>query len=265
VNTDDAVHRLAVRWAQLAAIDDPRVVSGLNAVLHRLAVVVRAEPFRPGAARAIGAELLDTGFLGPTGRPIRRAENLLGPTLWLLRGAAPDALGIAEAEQRRRLEAAVDDIVTGLIRELQRRGGRSGVEPRRPVGPIIDTRLRAAYEQSPVGWGIAEPSGVLVDLNPALRRMLGIGTTFRPRPITDFVHPDDSADLVDRLRLLLDDEGEPVHIELRMVQRDGIGFWANLVASRVLDDTGKPEFLLLMIDDRARPRTVWSDPVGHRG
>jgi PAS domain S-box-containing protein len=95
--------------------------------------------------------------------------------------------------------------------------------------------------------------------------MLGIGTAFRPRPITHFVHPDDCADLVDRLRRLLHDEGEPVRIELRMVQRGGHGFWANLVVSRVLDDNRKPGFLLLLIDDRARPRTVWSDPGEYRG
>jgi diguanylate cyclase (GGDEF)-like protein/PAS domain S-box-containing protein len=101
--------------------------------------------------------------------------------------------------------------------------------------------------------------GVLVDSNPAMRRMLGLdASSVEPCPVSDFVHPDDVADLVDRLQRLLREDTDVLRIELRLVRRDGGVFWAHVTSSRVLDDGGRPSYLLMVIEDvteRHRLRT----------
>jgi diguanylate cyclase (GGDEF)-like protein/PAS domain S-box-containing protein len=250
----DPVLRLATRWAQLAPTPDPRIAGRLATVLRKLAAIVRSDPFWPFAARGVGAELLDTGLWGPREEVGRHglAENVIGPTLRLLRGEAPASLGAAGPEGGRRLVATVDEMVVGLIGALHQSGAElpEHPEPQVLLRSITDRGLRAAYEQSAVGCGIAELDGVLVDLNPALRSMFGIdGPLPEPRPLSDFVHPDDVIDLVDRLRRLLRDETPVLRIEVRLMRWDGGVFWAHVVASRVNDDAGRPSYLLIVVED----------------
>ncbi|MCO1659265.1 putative bifunctional diguanylate cyclase/phosphodiesterase [Pseudonocardia humida] len=283
----EPLHRLAARWARLAPGDDPRVVGCLAGVLGRLAAMVGTEPFWPFAARSLGAELAGGGLCGPPEpgrRRVEHAERIAGSSRRLLRNGAA-ALGVVGPAAERRLAVAVDEMMAGLIDGLQRRdrsdeddpgvahdprrdsstyialaprlssaaSGEAGADPA-DVEPMLrsitDRGLRAAYEQTAVGCGVAELDGVLVDLNPALARMFGLTDELaEPRPLSDFVHPDDLADLVDRLQRLMREESEVLRIELRLLRYDGGAFWAHVTASRVLDGAGRPSYLLIVVED----------------
>jgi diguanylate cyclase (GGDEF)-like protein/PAS domain S-box-containing protein len=133
---------------------------------------------------------------------------------------------------------------------LGRRDPAGGTAGARLLPGVTNSGLRAAYEQTAVGCGVAELDGVLIDVNPALSRMLGLtGPLVPPRPVADFVHPDDLADLVDRLQRLLREESEVLRVELRLLRCDGSTFWAHVTASRVLDGAGRPSYLLIVVED----------------
>ncbi|WP_214402813.1 putative bifunctional diguanylate cyclase/phosphodiesterase [Pseudonocardia lacus] len=299
----DPIRLLAARWARLAPADAPPTLDRLTGVLRRLAEMVRAEPFWPFAARALGADLVDSGLCGPQGpgeRHVEGVESTLAASRRLLRDEAA-ALGAVGPAAERRLGVAVDEMVAGLMSVLQpaeqnhadqNHADQSAADqtdadetgttldprqhaathitlaPRRTAAAtsgetaaaddgeqpllrsITDRGLRAAYEQTAVGCGVAELDGVLVDLNPALARMFGLsGELAQPRPLSDFVHPDDLADLVDRLQRLMREESEVLRIELRLLRYDGGAFWAHVTASRVLDSARRPSYLLIVVED----------------
>ncbi len=246
----DAVRRLAERWARLGSSRDPRTPARLVVVLRKLAELVRSEPFWPFAARAMGAELIDSGLCGPADRPDGDAVGIVEPSRRLLRVDGPAALDATRPDSRRRLLAAVEELLAGLVGRLQQDDRTIGAStPQLHLRSVTDQGLRAAYEQSHVGVGIAELDGVLVDVNPALRRMFDIEGPPAPRPVSDYVHPDDVADLVDRLQRLLRQESEVLRIELRLVRGDGSVFWAHVTGSRVLDAGGEPSYLLVVVED----------------
>jgi len=246
----DSVRRLAERWARLGPSRDPRTAERLTVVLHKLAALVRSEPFWPFAARALGAELLDSELCGPADGFDGDALGLVEPSRRLLRVDGPTALDATRPDSRRRLLAAVEELLAGLVGMIQQHGRTpDATVPQLHLRAVTDQGLRAAYEQAHVGVGVAELDGVLVDINPALRKMFAIAGSPAPRPLSDYVHPDDVADLVDRLQRLLREESEVLRIELRLVRCDGSVFWAHVTGSRVLDDSGEPSYLLMVVED----------------
>jgi PAS domain S-box-containing protein len=93
---------------------------------------------------------------------------------------------------------------------------------------------------------------MVLDLNPALCRLFGIGAGLdQPRPVTDFVHPDDLADVLDRYRRLVRGEPDVLRTELRFVRPDGLVLFADVVASLVRDESGTPTHLLVVVEDQS--------------
>ncbi|MGQ0575351.1 MAG: putative bifunctional diguanylate cyclase/phosphodiesterase [Pseudonocardia sp.] len=111
------MERLAVRWVELARVDDPAVPARVAALLRGLAVVVAADPFWAPAARALGVELFATGLCGDP-LPAPDVEDVLAVGLGLLRQAGPE-LGAVGTRGRRRLDAALDELAAGFARGLR--------------------------------------------------------------------------------------------------------------------------------------------------
>ena len=111
--------------------------------------------------------------------------------------------------------------------------------------------------QAPVGIGLADLDGLVLDMNPALCRLFGLDAPLsQPRPVTDFVHPDDVADLIDRFRRLVDDAPRPpgtdvLRAEMRFVRPDGLVLWTRVVASLLRDEDGAPSRVMAFIEDLA--------------
>jgi diguanylate cyclase (GGDEF)-like protein/PAS domain S-box-containing protein len=253
----DRLLELAAEWAQLGPGDACVVAARLATVLRKLATMLRAEPFWPLAARQIGGELLGTGLCGdPDGAAVGLAD-VVAPSLRLLRQEAPVALGLSGPEGACRLSAALDEMLAGLVGALHdrcRREQAAGTRPGEPVHERLpgvgDRYVRAVYTQAVVGIGIVGLDGTVLDINPVLARMFGLdGPLDQPRPVSDFVHPDDMLDLVGRLQRLVRGEPDVVRMELRMVRTDSQVLWVHVTATRVLDDEGRPSHLMAVVED----------------
>jgi hypothetical protein len=95
----DRIDVLALRWAECAYPDDPGATAHLATLLRKLAVVLRAEPFWPLSARAIGAELVTAGGRGTAdSTDAGDVEGLVVSGLRLLRRYVPEAFGLQGPE-----------------------------------------------------------------------------------------------------------------------------------------------------------------------
>jgi diguanylate cyclase (GGDEF)-like protein/PAS domain S-box-containing protein len=248
----DPVGVLASRWADLAPPSASHPADRLATTLRRLAAVLRAEPFRPAAARDIGAELLVTGLCGDPARPCVDIDRVVLGTLRLLRRQAPAALGLTGPEGAARLHEALDQMAAGLAAALLPRGPRrtplaalDGSEP----AVTGDRHYRAFYEQGAVGMVVVTLDGHVIDLNPAMCRMLGIERLERPQPMSDFIHPDDLPDIIERYARILRSDPETMRLGLRLVRPDGEVVRAHMIVSLARHHDGEPSHLMALVED----------------
>ncbi|MEJ3652231.1 EAL domain-containing protein [Actinomycetes bacterium KLBMP 9759] len=254
----DRIARLSVRWATLAPPGSPVVISRLATALRRLAATLRAEPFWPLAARAIGAELLTSGLCGDPSDPVQHAEDVLPRTLALLRKEAPSALGIVDEEGERRLACVLDEMAAGFAKALSGRRVPARVV-RVPLQAVKDATdelvldhwyYRAGYEQSGVGIGIIGLDGQVLDFNPALRKLLGIaGQLDQPRPFSDFVHPDDLADVLERFGRVGKGDPDVLQLDMRLVRQNGDIVWVHVSVSPIRGADGTPSHITAFVAD----------------
>ncbi|MDN5750108.1 MAG: sensor domain-containing diguanylate cyclase, partial [Pseudonocardia sp.] len=256
------LRHLASRWAAIAPDGDQGLAARLATVLRRLCTTVAAEPFWPMAARDIGADLLASGLCGTPDHVATAAEEVLPATLRLLRDEGLEVLGAGGRDDRRRLTAALDELVTGFCGALRDRAAGEQSELLRTTLRVqegvqralalSEAHYRTVYTQGAVGIGIASLDGLVLDLNPALCTMFGVGSPLdQPRPVTDFVHPDDIGDVVERYQRLVRGEPDVMRMELRFVRPDGLVLFTHVVASLVRDDSGSPTHLLAVIEDQS--------------
>ncbi|MHA6779930.1 putative bifunctional diguanylate cyclase/phosphodiesterase [Pseudonocardia saturnea] len=253
--------RLAVRWAELAPAGDAALTARLATLLRRLATTLAAEPFWPMAARDIGADILTSGLCGPPADIAEAAEELLPATLRLLRRDGPAALAAGVEDLEERLAVALDELVVGFAGALRDRAVSEQVDVlaatlRAQAGvqralALSESHYRTVYTQGAVGIGIASLDGRVLDVNPALRSMFGIAQLDQPRPITDFVHPDDVSTVIERYQCLVRGGPGVIRMEMRFVRPDGLVLFADVVASLVRDDAGAPAHVLVVIEDQS--------------
>jgi diguanylate cyclase (GGDEF)-like protein/PAS domain S-box-containing protein len=243
------IERLAAQWAELGPPGDPAVAAHLATLLRKLGATLRAEPFWPLAAREIGAELLATGLCGGPGRPTYRFDDVIAPSLRLLRREAAAAIGMRGPEGERRLAAVLDELVAGVVRSLQElNGAEQRADARMP--PVTDRHVRAVYEQSSFGMVIIGLDGRVLDMNEAVCRRVGLdGPLDQPRPVSDFVHPDDVLDVVERFQRIVGGGPAVARMELRLVRPDSEVLWVHVTASRIVDDDGNPSHLMAVVED----------------
>lgn len=267
----DRLARLAVRWVAAAPAGEPAMIGRLTTLLRRLAATVKSEPFWPLAARDIGADLLASGLCGPIGGSLGGPdqvddadaaaidpEDALPLSLALLRREAPAAFGVATPEGERRVAMALDEVAAGFAGAMRRAGAPTAEKEVPTFGlnggsrafAVRDLHYRAVYDNAGVGIGIGTLDGYVLDLNPALCRMFGLsGPLEEPRPASDFIHPDDLADVIERHRRLITGEPDVMRLELRLVRPDSVVLWAHVATSLVRDEDGKPSHIMALVED----------------
>ncbi|NUS73711.1 MAG: EAL domain-containing protein [Corynebacteriales bacterium] len=113
-----------------------------------------------------------------------------------------------------------------------------------------DLRLRALFESSAIGVGLADMTGAILEANPALTKMLGSSIDeLRRRHVTDFTHPDDEPDVWRPLQALLNGELENYEMEKRYLGTEGTTAWIRVLASTLRDERGTPTHILAVFDD----------------
>jgi diguanylate cyclase (GGDEF)-like protein/PAS domain S-box-containing protein len=250
---------LAARWAELAPEADGALVARLATLLRRLRAVLCGEPFWPLGAREVGAELLATALCGDPADPRGQVEDVLPASLGLLRREAPAVFGLAGSEGERRLAAVLDELATGFAGGLR----KCAHQEHQRVQDVDTLHHRTVYDQGPVGIAIASLDGRVLDLNPALCRMFGLEGLDQPRPVSDFVHPDDLPDLITRYRRLVRGDPEAMRVDVRFVRPDELVLWTHVVASLVRDDTDAPSHLVVVVEDVSQRYRL--QPMLHQG
>lgn len=127
---------------------------------------------------------------------------------------------------------------------------------RRAEGAAQDQPARRLLDALPAGIVIADPSGVVVDANPALARLLGRDSeeecVRRPFESLFAAHAEGDA-LVARLA----PGGAAERIDARLRRADGSTFWARVTAWRAPAADGAPGPVHALVEDRSAERAAF--------
>ncbi|GIE52179.1 sensor domain-containing diguanylate cyclase [Actinoplanes nipponensis] len=104
---------------------------------------------------------------------------------------------------------------------------------------LRERRLDSLVRHSSDITSITDRSGRLAYVSPALHRTLGLdATTILGRRMTDFLHPDDLAELRPQLAHLLTTAGATLTYQTRFAHADGSWRWLEVIATNLLGEPG---------------------------
>ena len=110
--------------------------------------------------------------------------------------------------------------------------------------------LGAIFDSSAVGMTLANLSGTLLKINPALREFLGFADEeMRGRHFGDFFHPDERQEGFPLFSQLLDGDFESYQTEKRFVRKDGQTVWGRVTVSLVEGSERSEPFVIGLVED----------------
>ena len=113
-----------------------------------------------------------------------------------------------------------------------------------------ESRLRATFDQAPVGIAHVSLDCTFLCVNETLCRFLGRDrAALLGRGYREITHPDDPGQDPEPKRALLAGEIAQFTFEQRYVRADGSTLWGSLTASLVRDKTGAPAYFIAVIED----------------
>jgi diguanylate cyclase (GGDEF)-like protein/PAS domain S-box-containing protein len=264
---------LASRWVHAVAgtsyvpLRPDEVEELLLAFLRRLVAAARQSVT---AARTVGVEvgaaLVDAHFTSP---------RTLSQTVAVLLEDQPDArdrgtgrlLGHTDGEgecDNEQVEARwgtlVAAIAEGFSAALQERALREQEEilqaaaeaknQARRALQVSEERFRAVFEGAAIGIGIGDLDGRILEVNPALVRLLGYSTEeFRRREVREFMHPADVERVWQLYGELIRGERDHFRLEKQFLRSTGESVWTDLTVSLLSDGRGRPRYQLALIHD----------------
>ena len=120
-----------------------------------------------------------------------------------------------------------------------------------------EMRFRATFNQAAVGLAQVALDGCWLRLNQRFCDILGYGEReLLGQRFADFTHPEDLARDEALVRRLLAGEFPSFTCEKRYLRPGGAVVWANLSASLVRDDAGRPQYVLAAIEDITRRKAL---------
>ncbi len=122
---------------------------------------------------------------------------------------------------------------------------------------IAERRFRSAFEQAPIGMGMATVDGRLLQVNKAFARVIGHeAEDLRGVLIRDFTHPDDWDASLEDIQAVVAGEVEIYQIEKRYRHADGHYVWVSVSVSCVRDPAGQPLYLIGQLEDITERRAL---------
>jgi diguanylate cyclase (GGDEF)-like protein/PAS domain S-box-containing protein len=178
----------------------------------------------------------------------------------------------AANERRSHVEAAFV-LASGELREVELSVGRVEVDGRELFAAVIQDAVRSrqadlraleseAFARSivagaPVGIAVADLDGRLVQVNPALCRLLGrdehelLGVAY-----LSLTHPDDRAASIAAVQRMHAGQASSFEVEKRYLRKDGSVAVANVAGGLLRDATGQPTHRLAFIEDVTEHRAT---------
>jgi PAS domain S-box-containing protein len=113
-----------------------------------------------------------------------------------------------------------------------------------------EKKYRSLIELSPLGIGLVNTEGVIVDTNGAFASMLGYTVeTLLGLTLEDITHPDDMQHENELIDALLYNEETSFSLEKRFRHKNGNHFWTNVTVSKALDIAGAGMCLFGFVED----------------
>ncbi len=110
------------------------------------------------------------------------------------------------------------------------------------------------YNLAPVGYCTVSEQGLILEANLTAAALLGVArSALVQQPLTGFILPEDQ-DVYYLYRKQLPGTAAPQACELRMVEADGMPFWARLETSVAETGGGAPVYRVVMSDISGRKR-----------
>jgi two-component system, cell cycle sensor histidine kinase and response regulator CckA len=138
-------------------------------------------------------------------------------------------------------------VIAGKVREAL---GRSPRDRALTGFAVRGERYRRMVELAPHGIALLDLDGVVLDVNPAIERLLGRDRDeIVGRSCTPFTHPEDHERELPLLEATLDGRREGYALDKRYLRKDGSAIWARLSITLIRDERGRPSHLLALIED----------------
>ncbi len=120
-----------------------------------------------------------------------------------------------------------------------------------------EARFRAVFRSAPLGIGIADSEGRILEVNEPLARMLGRDVhNVRGLEIRSLQLPTDSADYWEQYEALLAGRRRQMTGEKQFIGLDGEEIWARMRASSIIGDDGKPVLMIALFEDVTERRRM---------
>ncbi len=122
---------------------------------------------------------------------------------------------------------------------------------------VAEARFRSAFEQAPIGMGMASLDGRILQANRAFADIVGrapeelAGVSLR-----ELTHPEDREVLADEVVKVLEGEADRYQLEKRYLHADGHYVWVSICASSVRDESGAPRYLIGQVEDITERRAM---------
>lgn len=113
-----------------------------------------------------------------------------------------------------------------------------------------ERRFSSIFAKAPIGLAQMSTDGVLLRVNQTLCEMLGYREEeLLHRPMHDLTYPDDLDKDLQQVGMMVAGELERYSLEKRYLRKDGSFVWGHLTSSVVLDEQGRPLYLIKAIKD----------------
>ncbi|CAM5390994.1 GGDEF domain-containing protein [Streptomyces spiroverticillatus] len=269
---EDRLRRFATIWsraifpATATSLTRPEFEQLLLPLARRLGTALHARPFDTAPAQAVGEALVAAHCTDPDA--LVRTLGVVDSYL-VLYCADSSAEGDARAaeENRARCARLQHSLAAGFAMALRERTlreqeaiARSALSARSEAQLALhatEERFRAVFEGAAVGIGIASLDGTILEVNETLTRMFGgLESQVKGRKVTDWGHPEDSAQVWRMYDELVRGERDHYRSEKAFYRGDGTVLWTNLTVSLLRDADGRPQYQLALMEDTTERRLL---------
>src|SRR5262249_10184728 len=113
-----------------------------------------------------------------------------------------------------------------------------------------EARFRAVFTGAATGIAVADTTGRILEVNPALCEMLGYREEeLRSIPVTELVHPEDEPGVWDLYTDMAEGRRDHIRVDKPYFRKDRTAIRTDLSVSLVRDADGEPQLLVAMIED----------------
>jgi diguanylate cyclase (GGDEF)-like protein/PAS domain S-box-containing protein len=113
-----------------------------------------------------------------------------------------------------------------------------------------ELRFRALFQKAAIGITIIDASGIIIECNPSLEKMLGFSEKeMTGRHFSEFTHEEDIKPDTVRFEELLAQKRDNYQMAIRCLRKDGTVVWGLLAASLIRNNKNERPYAIRMIED----------------